>query len=275
MNICILMPVLNGAWRLDAALSSVRSQSYANWRLIVLDGGSQDGSLEIARRHAVEDARIEVRSGPDDGMYDALRRGFDGEASATDLFAWLNADDMYTPWAFAEAVRTMKRGARWVTGIPALWDSEGALRCVLPRGGYRRWAIRAGWAHDGCLGAIQQESIFFSAELYTSLTQQERDVFARQRLAGDFHLWRCFARRAELETIASVLGGFRLHDRNQSRLKQIDYAAELKALGAATPPEPIARLMRRLSDRAGAWGALRAFEKAAHQLDLETRGEAP
>ena len=143
MNFCILTPVLNGGWRLDAALASVRAQSHRHWRLVVLDGGSTDGSLAIARRHAVEDPRIEVRSQPDAGMYDALRKGFDAEADHCDLLGWLNADDLYTPWAFNEAARAARAGAKWLTGLPALWDAEGSLRGVLPRCGHARgWAAR-------------------------------------------------------------------------------------------------------------------------------------
>lgn len=272
MKICILTPVLNGAWRLDATLASVRGQSHESWRLIVMDGGSTDGSLDIARRHAAGDSRIEVRTAQDAGMYDALRRGFDAEASGSDLLAWLNADDLYTPWSFAEAVRAVDAGAQWVTGLPALWDEAGALRCVMPRGVHgRRW-IRDGWAHDGFLGAIQQESTFFTSSLYLSLNEGERDTFASQKLAGDFHLWRCFARRTALVGVPSVLGGFRLHGRNQSRMRSWEYAAEVRALGGVTPPVFLARLIRRVSDRAGAWAALRAFGRAAHRLDLETRG---
>lgn len=269
MRFLILTPVLNGARYLDAALQSVRAQSHDDWRLVICDGGSSDASLEIARRHADEDQRITVETSPDTGMYDALRRGFDHHGGGADVLSWLNSDDLYTPWALAGAGEAIRRGASWVSGLPALFDSLGRLRAVLPRGANPRADILAGRRHDGFLGAIQQESVFFSAALYADLSEDERDVFAAQALAGDFHLWRCFARRTGLTTVPSVLGGFRLHADNRSRKSPEAYQNEADALGATCAPRAVARIWRRLHDLGGAMKALKAYEAAAAALSAE------
>ncbi|MEN0653315.1 MULTISPECIES: glycosyltransferase [Hyphobacterium] len=269
MRFLILTPVLNGARYLDAALQSVRAQYHQDWKLIVCDGGSSDGTLDIARRHASEDQRITVESASDAGMYDALRRQFDRFSGRAEVLSWLNSDDLYTPWALIEADAAFVRGALWVTGLPGLFDNHGRLRAVLPCGENRRSDILAGRRHDGFLGAIQQESVFFSTALYADLTPIERDIFATQTLAGDFHLWRCFARRAELVTLSSVLGGFRLHSKNRSRLNPEVYESEVAALGATQPPRLIARLWRYLHNRSAARAAFKAYETAAAELANE------
>jgi glycosyltransferase involved in cell wall biosynthesis len=59
-HIDILLPVHNGLPYLDAAIDSIRAQSERDWRLLVLDHGSTDGSAAAAARHAGQDRRIEL-----------------------------------------------------------------------------------------------------------------------------------------------------------------------------------------------------------------------
>lgn len=60
----VLMPVKNGGRYLSEAIDSVIGQSLADWRLLVLDHGSTDGSLEMARRYEERDHRVTVVEGP-------------------------------------------------------------------------------------------------------------------------------------------------------------------------------------------------------------------
>lgn len=74
----VLLPVKNGEAYLAEALDSIRQQSFRDWRTIVLDHGSSDGSLHIASRYAAIDPRIVVRTFPDaQGLSGLLNRGLD------------------------------------------------------------------------------------------------------------------------------------------------------------------------------------------------------
>ena len=46
-TIDVLMPVRNGMPFLAEAIDSIRKQTFSDWRLLVLDHGSSDGSLEL------------------------------------------------------------------------------------------------------------------------------------------------------------------------------------------------------------------------------------
>jgi len=46
----VLMPVWNGMPFLAEAIDSIRRQTFSDWRLLVLDHGSVDGSLELAQQ---------------------------------------------------------------------------------------------------------------------------------------------------------------------------------------------------------------------------------
>jgi len=60
----VLLPVKDGIAFLPAALDSIVAQTFKDWRLIVLDHGSTDGSTELAASYAERDPRVIVRSFP-------------------------------------------------------------------------------------------------------------------------------------------------------------------------------------------------------------------
>lgn len=265
MTITIFMPVLDGTRFIGEAMASLEAQTDRDWRLVVLDGGSTDGTAEIVSRRAMNDARIELRSAPDDGQYDALLTGI--LATDCDYIGWLNADDLLPPWAIAGAKRAFaETGADWIAGLPALWDGEGALRAVYPVAGRLQGLIRRGWYHDGLLGCLQQESMFFRKQLIEGLTAEELGLIRNHRLAGDFQLWRSFARQTKLVSVPSVLGGFRRHGGNRSVTGADAYQKEVHALGGVTLPIWFARPVRSLHDYFLAVRTVRAARRAAHRL---------
>lgn len=56
--VSIALPVFNGEKTLAAAIRSILSQTYRNWELIIVDDGSSDDSVSIAKRF--DDKRIKV-----------------------------------------------------------------------------------------------------------------------------------------------------------------------------------------------------------------------
>lgn len=74
----VLLPVKDGIAFLGEAIDSIVAQTFRDWRLIVLDHGSTDGSAELAARYAERDARIVVRAFPDaKGLSGLLNCGLD------------------------------------------------------------------------------------------------------------------------------------------------------------------------------------------------------
>jgi glycosyltransferase involved in cell wall biosynthesis len=72
-------------------MRSISEQAYPNIEHIVIDGGSQDGTLSLVRELGRVDSI--VLSEPDRGIYDAMNKGV---ALATgEVVAFLNADDFY------------------------------------------------------------------------------------------------------------------------------------------------------------------------------------
>ena len=94
MKFSIVTPSFNSGRWLPMCLASVADQG-AGVEHLVQDGGSSDGSEAILRRQP--GIGLEVVS--DEGMYDALNRGFD--RSTAEICAYLNCDEQYLPGALS------------------------------------------------------------------------------------------------------------------------------------------------------------------------------
>jgi glycosyltransferase involved in cell wall biosynthesis len=266
MRVHVVMPVLNGARFIESAIKSILDQTSTDWRLEIFDAGSIDGSLEIAERFSVFDSRICTIRSSDSGIYDALRTGFDNATG--DICCWLNSDDMLTNWAFSEVSEHFSHSdSRWVTGLPALWNASDNMVSVFPRTLYKQSWISRGFYHDRFLGCIQQESTFFHRSLWFDLDGAEKDTFADLKLAGDFYLWTRFALRSRLDSVPTVLGGFRSHQLNLSKVREDQYYAEVKDCNGTFLPKTIARNTRKLVDYFSAISCLKRARLAADQLN--------
>ncbi len=85
----IITPTLNQSKYIRQTIESVLSQDYENKELIVVDGGSSDGTQDILKEYK----EIKWISEPDSGAANALNKGFN--MADGDVIAWLNSDDYY------------------------------------------------------------------------------------------------------------------------------------------------------------------------------------
>ncbi len=112
MLVSIIMPSFNQAVFLQQSLESVLSQSWGSLELIVMDGGSNDGSVDILREYSKKDKRLFWRSEEDKGPADALNKAI--RMCRGTLIGWLNSDDCYTKGAIERAVIAMKNNPNWM-----------------------------------------------------------------------------------------------------------------------------------------------------------------
>lgn len=91
MKISIITVVYNNKKTLAAAIESVISQKYENIEYIIIDGGSNDGTLDIISDY--KDRLNVIVSEPDKGIYDAMNKGV--MLATGDVIGILNSDDLY------------------------------------------------------------------------------------------------------------------------------------------------------------------------------------
>lgn len=89
-KISVITAVRNNRDTIAAALDSILAQTHPDVELVVIDGASTDGTLEILKGYA---SRLQVFvSEPDKGIYDALNKGL--SRATGDVVGFLHADDL-------------------------------------------------------------------------------------------------------------------------------------------------------------------------------------
>jgi hypothetical protein len=238
MRFSIVTPVLNGKKFLDQTILSVVGQTGPfSIRYHIQDGGSKDGTLEVLAAWQdrlacgfpvfCEGVEFSFASAPDRGLYDAVNRGF-AACVDSDAMAWINADDCFERGAFAtvEEIFRSHPDIDWLTGRTTLIDEAGIILLLSPITPFPRKAIEAG-IFDGRFAGphfIQQEGTFWRSTLWT----KAGGLDANFRLAGDFDLWRRFAKQSELVVVDTILGCFRVRV-GQLTTNLARYQAEIDA----------------------------------------------
>lgn len=97
-KISVLVPSYQSARFLREALESALHQVPPPHEVVVQDGGSNDGTLDILRSFG---DRVMWASGPDQGQADALNLVL--ARSTGDVVVWLNADDILLPGSIEAA----------------------------------------------------------------------------------------------------------------------------------------------------------------------------
>lgn len=93
--VSVIVPAYNAAPFLDQALTSLEDQTLSRLEILVINDGSTDDTLAIAREHGSRDARIRIIDRPNGGYGSACNRGL-AEARGT-WVAILEPDDWILP----------------------------------------------------------------------------------------------------------------------------------------------------------------------------------
>src|SRR5262245_34693324 len=89
-RIALVTPVFNSGKYIEQTIRSVLAQGYPNLDYFIIDGGSTDGTLDIIRKY--ERQISGWISEPDNGMYDAINKGF--ARTSGEIMGWISATDM-------------------------------------------------------------------------------------------------------------------------------------------------------------------------------------
>ncbi len=91
----VVVAAYNAAETLPETIESVLAQSCGSWEMIIVDDGSSDATLELARTHARADGRIRVITQANAGTAAARNAGF--SIAGGEWFCFLDADDAMSP----------------------------------------------------------------------------------------------------------------------------------------------------------------------------------
>ena len=114
-QISVVVPFHNNEDLLADCLRSIARQTHANLEVIMVDDGSTDGSVEIARRRAADDPRFILIRVPNGGPGYARNRGI--EQATGEFLAFVDADDMLPSHACEIMMHTLQQsGSDFVSG---------------------------------------------------------------------------------------------------------------------------------------------------------------
>lgn len=186
MKVSIITTCYNRAGTIRGAIESVLAQDYPDIEYIVVDGASEDGSLDVIKEY--EGRIATVVSEPDGGMYEAINKGI--RLATGDVVGLLHSDDfLYDNQVVSRIVsRLAETGADFLYGN-GLFVNAGNTGKVVRNwigGAYRVWKVRHGWLplHPTCY--IRREAIE-KRGLYneTFKIAADSDFLFRYLLGGD------------------------------------------------------------------------------------------
>ncbi len=193
--ISVVVATYNCADLLPACLDSILRQRYPHREVIVIDGGSRDGTVETIRSYAASIAHWE--SAPDKGVYDAWNKAL--ALVKGDWICFLGADDRFHDESVLEkAVPFLEQcypRSRFAYGCLNIVDVRGCIREVVKR----PWpdirdAFLAGTLMIPHTGSFHHRSLFQDYGTYD----------AAFRIAGDYDLLLRELRTADATYIAEL-----------------------------------------------------------------------
>ncbi|MGH1445070.1 MAG: glycosyltransferase [Cognatishimia sp.] len=229
MKYSIIIPVFNGVEKILRSIESIQRQSSVltgddEFRCIVVDGASTDGTADVVR--SISDARIELISEPDSGMYDALSKGL--LKSEGDICCYLPAGETFESSAFSTVSEIFANhvAIHWLTGVMVEKNkNQQVIDTFLPPPFKRKYLLKG--LYGTRLHVVQQESTFWRMELNNSI---QFDTLKSCQLAGDYFLWKCFAKRYQLIVVNSILCSFTREEGQLSSQVKGAYRSELREL---------------------------------------------
>ncbi len=124
-DITVVIPLYNKEKYVERAVRSVLRQSHQGFELIIVNDGSTDQSLQVVERFS--DYRIRIISQDNQGVSAARNKGI--QEAASDLIAFLDADDEYLPKMLETLLRLRRNYPEAGAYTTAYLNSEnGQLR---------------------------------------------------------------------------------------------------------------------------------------------------
>lgn len=96
-QVSIIMPCHNGEKYLSDSITSVMSQTYTDWEILVIDDNSTDNSVYIIEDFCKKDARIKLLHTEKSSGMPATPRNVGINAASGRFIAFLDCDDIWLP----------------------------------------------------------------------------------------------------------------------------------------------------------------------------------
>jgi len=221
-KISIVIPSYNKVQYIQETLESIISQKYSNLEVIIQDGGSTDGTLEIIKKYAKEHPKV-IRwiSKKDKGQVDAINKGF--KKARGEILAFINADDVYVKGAlqkigiaFSKCPETV-----WAAGQGETINKKGKTVFSLV-GFYKNVLLRFNkYTFLIMVNYLMQPSVFLKKEMFNKYGP----LVGWKGMVLEYELWLKIGKDVMPKIISHKLSKFRL-TREALSFTQLDKISE-------------------------------------------------
>lgn len=129
--VSVIVPVYNRESYLEECVESVFAQSWQNIEIVLIDDGSTDNSVLLARKLQQQDARVRVLESAHLGVSGARNVGLD--AAQGEYVFFLDSDDVIHPWLIETLVSAMETSGAGISGTDIISAQEDKWHLVRER----------------------------------------------------------------------------------------------------------------------------------------------
>jgi glycosyltransferase involved in cell wall biosynthesis len=206
-RISVITPSYNQGRFLEETIRSVLLQGYPNFEFLIMDGGSNDDSVEIIRKY--QPWLTYWVSEKDHGQSHAINKGW---AKATgSILAWLNSDDVYLPGTLSKAASVFehKPESQLIYGSALFTNAESQIVGQFPgqplQSNVYRMQYWKGWN-------IPQPTMFFRRQLVDDYGPLDETY----HYSLDYEWLIRVSQHVEFTCINETLATYRLHNESKT-----------------------------------------------------------
>jgi len=193
--ISIIIPTYNRSKRLKDAIESVRTQTYVNWELIVVDDGSTDNTEEVVR--SFDDCRIHYIKQDNRGVSAARNTGI--AKAHGKLIAFLDSDDRWEPSKLEVQKDFFDLNPdSYLCQTEEIWIRNGVR--VNPK---KKHAKPSGWIFKECmpLCCVSPSAVMMKRDVFDTIGMFDESLLSCE----DYDLWLRASLHYEITTLPDQL----------------------------------------------------------------------
>lgn len=217
--VSVLITAYNREKYIAEAIESVIVSTYQNWELIIVDDGSKDKTVEIAKSYEVKDNRIKVYIN-EINLGDYPNRNKAASYAKGKYLKYVDADDLIYPHGLELLVFYMERFPDTGYGLCSLPQDDDLIYpySLSPQEAYYRHYFSNKWIfHKAPLSSIIKKETFDKVGGFTG----------KQHL-GDFEMWNILSKTQKVVLMPSGIVWHRTHDEQQNTDNATNPAVNLK-----------------------------------------------
>ncbi len=242
--VSVLMTAYNREQYITQAVESVLASTLRDFELIIVDDGSTDATVDIAR-HYLSDPRVQVHVNPRN-LGDYPNRNRAAELAQGKYLKYVDSDDYIYPHGLAVMVGCMEQfpEAGLGLGSHSLFSQPFPVQ-LTPLEAYREHFFIAGFMVKAPLSVIIRHAAF-----------QAVGGFSGKPYIGDNELWLKLAARYSVVKMPRDLVWWRLHSDQEYQLGQPTYPVltfQITRAALTGPDCPLSREERSLALRLLKW----------------------